>query len=516
MLAKLYDLERKVVGLSTYDELLKLNIDLSVIGLQMGLEENNYFCTPKGARIIGRSGVDGIHFCFVRGFGKMVFQVSPMNLPGSYVHPVARDFEDFLRLLLACGHTAAIEQAWNWDQEQFDKFLRTNDSTNQQAAVRNTLREELLLTPMENPFTYIKALQDGFDYGTIPYTKDYYEVVPIEDPIPSWKVYFEGNFWGGSGRGERAGEEKTLNKNFYWQDETWTIPAIYTSSKGLIIDFCLQVPPERISAFMDKWNLSADDNGGDYTDEQRMQIEAENPLAVDINPKVVLNGIELTGSHGSGLSWNPCLAEGKSPEAWSVIQHYELDPEQGYMIWRQAFLWKTKRRPQIKTLSLRVERERVSIPGPHFQVSLPGEQFEFVHPSTGKRHTLTVQDNKQQELSGEHFNNPNLEFPRHFTMMSYTLSPDLADQAFTITDSVRGDRPRHKQVDSRAPQTTGDVGCVAILGGSDGPNAIFFVQESQGKLRAACSSMHFKSVQEVEWRMIFYEKTHADVMVELI
>ncbi|WP_222860695.1 hypothetical protein [Paenibacillus antibioticophila] len=46
-----------------------------------------YFCTPKGARMIGWAGVDGIHFCFVRGFGEMVFAVSPMNTAGNYVHP---------------------------------------------------------------------------------------------------------------------------------------------------------------------------------------------------------------------------------------------------------------------------------------------------------------------------------------------------------------------------------------------------------------------------------------------
>ena len=33
----------------------------------------------RGASIFGWAGVDGIHFCFVRDFGGMVFSVSPMN-----------------------------------------------------------------------------------------------------------------------------------------------------------------------------------------------------------------------------------------------------------------------------------------------------------------------------------------------------------------------------------------------------------------------------------------------------
>lgn len=502
-----------------YEEILKLNTNLSLIGLEQSADAGNYFCTPKGARMLGWAGVDGIHFCFVRGFGEIVFQVSPMNLAGSYVHPLARNFEDFLRLILACGHTAALEQAWSWEKEEFDDYLRENTPTDEQAAVLNTLREALSLTPMEHPFAYIKTMQDGFDYRLIPYTENYYEVVPAPSPLPEWKVYFDGNFWGRSS-GERAGVEISLNKHFLWQDEVWTIPSIYTCSKGLIVDFCLKVSPERIKLFIDKWKLSVENDGSNFTDEQRMQIDTENPLAVNINPKAVLNNTELRSSHGCGLCWNPCLPEGNALEAWSVMQHYELDPEQGYMIWRNAFLWKTKHKPQLKTLAVRLEREQVSIAGTHFQVSLPGEQFEFIHPSTGKKHTLTVQDYERKELPSEHFKTPDLdglEFPRHLTAMSYTLSPELPDQAFQIMDCARGDRPRHKHVNPRAPQATGDVCCsVGIIGGADGPNAIFFVNDSQGKLRVASSAMHFKPVQDVEWRMNFYEKTHEDITVELI
>jgi len=95
-----------------YERYLKLNNDGSRVGLERGESERNYFCTPKGAEVIGWGSVDGIHYCFVRGFGEMVFSVSPMNTPGNYVHPVARDFRDFLRLLLACGDTAALERVY--------------------------------------------------------------------------------------------------------------------------------------------------------------------------------------------------------------------------------------------------------------------------------------------------------------------------------------------------------------------------------------------------------------------
>ncbi|SCL90478.1 hypothetical protein PP176A_1978 [Sporanaerobacter sp. PP17-6a] len=501
-----------------YQEYLKLNIDGSLIGLEHSESENNYFCTPKGARIIGWDGIDGIHFCFVRGFGEMVFAVSPMNAPGSYVHPLARNFKDFLRLLLACGHTAALEQAWSWEQEQFDKFLQENVPADEQSAVLHILREKLSLTPMEQPFAYIKTLQDGFDDRCIPYTEDYYDIISVEPPIPEWKVYFDGDFSGHHGR-KKAGKEIPINRQFVWDDGVWTVPAIYTCSKGLVVDFCLLVPPERIRAFMCQWKLSADNDGSSFTDEQRMQIDAENPLTVNINPKVVLNGTKLSSSHGCGICWNPCLPEGNGLEEWSVMLHYGFDPDQGYAIWRCAFPWKTKRKPQIKTLGVILMQEPVAIPGPHFVASLPGEQIEFTHPSTGKKHTLTVRKYERRELPSEHFNGPdleNLEFPRHLTMMSYILSPDLPDQAFTVVDCAPGDRPRQKHADPRLPQATGDVCCIGIIGSADATAAIVLGNGNQGNLRVACSALHFEPTEDVEWRVVFYEKTRRDIMAELL
>ena len=497
-----------------YQTFLEKHIDLTPLGVGQASEHTPYFCTPKGASIIGWAGVDGIHFCFVRGFGEMVFAVSPMNAPGSSVHPLARNFEDFLRLLLACSHSAALEQAWSWDQDEFDEFLRESIPMDEQAATLHIICETLSLTPMEHPFDSIRALQDGFDYRLIPYTQAYYNMVPAESPIPEWKVSFEGSFWGHHSR-ERAGKEIPLNKQFVWKDETWTIPAIYTCTKGLVIDFCLQVPPERIRAFMDQWNLSADHDGTGFTDEQRMQIDAENPLAVHINPKAALNGTELLSSHGSGLCWNPCFPEGNSLEAWSVMFHYGLDLDRGYVIWRSAFPWKTKRKPQIKTLSVTLIQEPVAIPGARFEASFPGEQIEFIHPTTRKKHILTVQEYEQQELSDQQFSDPDLEFPKHYIMMSYTLSPNLPNRALTISDCTKGDRPRRKQTDPRSPQATGDV-CLHITGRADGTTAILFGGGSQDMLHRACSALHFEPVNTIAWRTVFYETLRQDITVNLI
>ena len=116
----------------TFQKLLQTDIDLSSLGVERRTDNEPYFCTPKGASVFGWTGVDGIHFCFVRGFGGMVFAVSPANTFPNYVHPLAKNFADFLRLLLACGDVAALEQAWMWDKAQFETFLQDNPPTQEQ------------------------------------------------------------------------------------------------------------------------------------------------------------------------------------------------------------------------------------------------------------------------------------------------------------------------------------------------------------------------------------------------
>ena len=76
----------------TYLEYLKYGIDLAPLGLERSAGVRDYFCTPKGAKVIGWAGVDGIHFCLIRGFGEMVFAVSPMNIASPLCPPSGAEF----------------------------------------------------------------------------------------------------------------------------------------------------------------------------------------------------------------------------------------------------------------------------------------------------------------------------------------------------------------------------------------------------------------------------------------
>lgn len=186
----------------TIEELIKLNINLGAVGLEQSDTDVTYFCTPRNADIIGWAGVDGIHYCTIPDFGDMIFAVSPMNF-GDYVHPIARNLEDLLRLLLSCTDMAVLEQCYAWDEEQFKAFMLDCPTTQEQQPVLDAIRDRLCLESMHDAFSYVKALQAEFDLSQIPYTEEYYDPdMNAAAPVKSveWKVTYDGGLWGQQAR----------------------------------------------------------------------------------------------------------------------------------------------------------------------------------------------------------------------------------------------------------------------------------------------------------------------------
>ena len=506
--------------MKTYQKFLRCGISLAPVGIEAGNDEALYFCTPKGASLIGWAGVDGIHYCFIRGFGEMVFAVSPMNTAPDYVHPLAKDFADFLRLLLACGDAAALEQAWMWDEAQFEAFLRANPAAEEQKKILAEIAAKMNLTAMEQPWEYIRSLQSSFDYSKLKYTEEYYDIDmnPAAEPAaPEWKVYFEGGFRGHR-KNERPGKEIPIGKQFCWAGHHWQIPAAYSCGKGLVIDFCMRVEADEIRAFMEKWNLTQEnDSCENFTPEQ--QMEMDNPLCLHFSPRLELNGKKLRASQGCAVTYNPCLPDGMGIELvakWAV-EHYGLDISYGWAIFRNAFPWDYKRRPHITALSLTMEQQPVPIPGPHFTATAPGDSFSFVHPVSRTEYTLTVQDLERQTLPKNSFGSGHC-YPTHFTAMSYTLSPETSEQ-ISVSDCADSDKPREilPDHDSFAPSASSNAACIGIIGGADGPTAVMLGDSSQGRRSTVCSALHFEPVRhDIEWRITFHEKRYDDFDLILI
>ena len=514
--------------MTLYEKFKNLHIDFSSLGLEQGGSRSDYFCTPKGAKVIGWEGVDGIHYCFVKGFGEVVFAVNPSNLPGDYVHPLARSFEDFLRLLLACKGLAAVEQAHLWDREKFDAFLREDGppSLERQAALEG-LRDGLGLTPMEDSYGYIQEVQASFDYGKIPFRKEYCDCVPeaLKRPErPEWRVYF-GSGFGGQHRGrDKPGREIPIGKTFSWCGKAWHVLAVYICGKGLVVDICMEVEPEEIWAYAENWRPWIEGKR-EFTPEEEERQEAENPMVVDYSPRLTVNDRELRHRSGYGLVWAPASGcpEGMEPdlqdrESLRLVERYGLNPERGWSFWRDSFPWATKTKPAVKTLSLFLEADPVSIPGPRFTVSGLGDRVPFTHPATRESHTLLVTEYEAQEIDTSRFpDSGQWEYPAYCTAMSYVVEPEPPRESLTVRDRGQGDRPRRQSDPAGASSTRGVsvTGGVGVIGGADGPVAIMLTGSKRGQSRTACSGLYFEPPKQIEWRMVFRQKPVESIEVDL-
>ena len=166
-----------------YERYKKLNIDGSHIGLEKG-DEIDYFCTPVGSKVIGWD--NGIHYCFIDGFDEMVFCVNPDTCCDFYVYPLARNFTDFLSLILATKNTNVMQQIIIWDKQEYDDFISAPDNVEYEnseevVAALNAIRT-LGITETENPFAYIKDIQKDFTYDKIQFTNEYYDTLGLNRP----------------------------------------------------------------------------------------------------------------------------------------------------------------------------------------------------------------------------------------------------------------------------------------------------------------------------------------------
>ena len=171
--------------MNIYEEYLNLEIDTSFIGLEKGAdvdEDNGYFCTPIGAKIIGWEGCGGIHYCFIDGFLDTIFAVNPESCDDKCVYPLAENFKIFLQLVLAGKSVTAIEQIAYWDKETFIDFLNSEDNAvmEEQEEVLSMIKEKLQITPFDDVYEYVKQLQQEFDYSKLAFSDEYYDVLGIE------------------------------------------------------------------------------------------------------------------------------------------------------------------------------------------------------------------------------------------------------------------------------------------------------------------------------------------------
>lgn len=489
----------------TFSEFKKLKIDTTKIGWQLPSKyDTAYFCTPKGAKMIGCAGVDGIHYCTIRRFGEMIFAVSPMNPPGHYVHPIAKNMEDLLRLLLACLDMNLLEQVWAWDEEQLNNQIQeVQKSEYFDPTSLHAIREKCGLEPMEKPYEYLYCLQQSFDYGSIPFTTDYYDIVgeTVEWMPPAWKVTMDGDFF--PERGE-SGVEIPLNKTFTWGNETWHIPSAYLCSGGVVVDFFAEINPEIFFKF--NMGNKSPRQCGKTTPGKSDPCLTSNPIDIEFRPSVAINGKELRNKCGYGEVWYPEFFRDDGAEniqARYLVEHYGYDLSCLWVIRRCTFPSEEKI-DKIESLILNMVRGADEFSSICFTAPCVGDRFTFTHPVSNTEHILTVTGCEDRKINQNKFTAEGWIFPTHMTAIQYTVTPELPLDEIFVSDISSGDSPRRmKSTDS---QNNDLCSAVAVIHSADATTVA----------HSACSSLYFEKQTCIEWRLNFRIKTVADEKIKLI
>lgn len=330
--------------------------------------------------------------------------------------------------------------------------------------------------------------------------------------IENWRVCFEGGFRHPRGR---AGTELRLDRQFVWNGQDFHIPAVYLCGKGLLLDVLTRVDAEKLRAFYEKWSLSPENDGSALSASEWAQCAAENPLSNDFSLRLHVNGKTLSPSQSSSIIWNPVFPE-TDDAMCTAMQHYGLDPNYGWSLRRFRFAWVTKRRPVLRTLDASFSAHTQTVCTPPFSVKA-GESVRFVHPISGETYTMHAESLTRQtpEIPREAALSGALELPKHCWQLVYTVTPELPAHSTSLRDVCPPDAPRLCAEDTQtAPGGFVDVpgaASIGIIGGSDGPTALFLSTEQDGRQEVAYSSLSFTPREVPTWQFCFRHRPCADL-----
>lgn len=467
-----------------YEKFRNSSLDTSPVGLISGPGRSNHVCTPSGAKIIAWSADrEAIHFCHISGLGELVFAVDPSAPPGDCIHPVAENMLQFIGLLCTCRDASLISDAYRWSELFFNAKVASKKIGLKARSVLKALENIYHPQPIQDPYRCIIELQNSFDYTKLPLHAKYFEWCPVRPGIPQWTVSFDSNFADFCNKND-ASKELAVTRQFQWNDENWCVPAIYLNENGIVVDSYLEMPAEKIQAFMEKWGSKSKG----LCIEEKTNRDLENPLIVPAKGLLTVNNKSIACRKSFEVSWNPYV---ENP--WNVrrtLEHYGLDRNKGYLLRRDCFLRKGNQNT-IRTIEFALSSRPVSVPGPRFLAPDAGKSITFKHPETQTEHTLTVVSQIREALDPNFLSN----HPCCYTRLHYTLTPSIHRDWFQVVDCDPGDLPYD------ADQTT-----VPTLPADKTP--------TPG--HCAISSLRYTPEKQVQWQMLFRQKLRQNIQIQLL
>ena len=314
-----------------------------------------------------------------------------------------------------------------------------------------------------------------------------------------YRVYYDDSAFGrGAGR---AGREIAVDRRFYWGGK-WLVPSVYICRKGLVVELFKKVEQDKIQRFMAKYGIDENSDEEGFSEEMRMNIERDNPLNEDVRLSANINGEELRCAFSSSDCFSPLDTDCDS-DIKRAIDYYRLDKNSYWLRIRASLPLKQKCR-RVSALSLTLKANGKPVPGIHFTADKSGDKVNFTCPTDGKQYTLTVESMEKEQLNL--FDEDGI--CAHFTVMSYTVSPELPKSAMTVVDLSRGEN-----MHGTMPRYDG-AAAIGIIGGADGPTVITALPNSDN-LRTACSSVAASDGHKADWFIIFFPEPKEDIVLKI-
>ena len=328
-----------------------------------------------------------------------------------------------------------------------------------------------------------------------------------------WCVYFDTNFWGSD---REDAEEKyvltteyPLNQDIEWYGEKWRLLSAYSCKDGLVIDYCIQVEPRALQAFVEEFQKMSAEH------EHFEQLQLKNPTAPNVRIDVFRGEEKLESLGSSGMHYAPIVEEGmeKDELAESCLLHYGLDSSYAYSFYRAHFQWDEGREEDFSELSVCFFEDLVSVPGEHLTLSGEKQEFALTHPLSGKQYQLKIEQIEKGELSEEHLSHMDqtMCYPTHFESVYYTLEPDCEDGSIMLQSCEKGDSPIRKT------ESTKVAAAISVIGGACGPTSVFLLGNAKGNknIRCACSPLCFVPTPVREWFVVYRVQRREPYQVSL-
>ncbi|MBO5145285.1 MAG: hypothetical protein J6C19_07075 [Lachnospiraceae bacterium] len=325
------------------------------------------------------------------------------------------------------------------------------------------------------------------------------------------KVYYGENFWG-SGRSGTEMKEIHLNQDFLWDDISGFIPSVYVCSEGIAIDICIRVPNEPVRCFWDKWHQRL---GEEMNEDEQETLFQENPLDIDFNVQICINGEKLENDFGCGACYTKEYEnnmEGSLEE--QLFLAYGCDESASWVFKRHMCRWDGQPQ-QMNTITVDFLAPDKPLACEDIELGLEdaNKEWTLTSPVNGGQYTLHVDKVEQQELSEDMLalhqsRRHKLQYPRHYMTVSYHIEPELPENAFLLQSAGKGDKPRGQSAQAAAE--------ISVIGGADGPTSIFIAgKRDRRQGRIAITALHFEPVERELWRPVFMIKERRDMRLVL-